>query len=100
MGGTVWRVAHGPESIARRLRRQWPSLSVQSLVMLAVAAIAVDFRVCVWLLAIAVGWAFTLRLLLPKRRIGWLEVRRRRTDLICLGALLVGVVAVAIATPA
>ena len=68
--------------------------------MLAVAAIAVDFRVCVWLLAIAVAWAFTLRLLLPKKRIGWLEVRRRRTDLICLGALLVGVVAVAIATPA
>lgn len=89
-----------PQSIPQRVRRQWPSLSVQALVLAAVAAIAVDFRWCVWLLAVAIGWAFFLRLTLTKQRIGWLEVRRRRTDLICLGALLFGVVLVAIATPA
>ena len=89
-----------PQSIPRRLRSQWPSLSVLALVLASVAAIAIDFRWCAWLLAAAIAWAFGLRLTLPKRRIGWLEVRRRRTDLICLGALLLGVVALAIATPA
>ncbi len=89
-----------PQSIPRRLRSQWPSLSVLALVILSIAAIAIDFRWCAWLLAVAIAWAFGLRLLLPKRRIGWLEVRRRHTDLVCLGALLLGVVALAIATPA
>ena len=89
-----------PQSIGRRLRSQWPSLSVLALVLCAVAAIAIDFRWCAWLLATAIAWAFGLRLTLPPRRIGWLEVRRRRTDLVCLGALLLGVVVLAIATPA
>lgn len=83
-----------------RLASQWPSLSVQALVLVSVLAIAVDFRLSVALLAVAVGTAFTLRLLLPKRRIGWLEVRRKRTDLYCLGLLLLGVVALLITTPA
>ena len=83
-----------------RLISQWPSLSVQALVLVSVAAIAVDFRLSVALLAVAVATAFCLRLLLPKRHIGWLEVRRKRTDLYCLGLLLVGVVALLITTPA
>ena len=87
------------QSVSVRLRSQWPSLSVQTLVLIAVGMIAVDFRWCVWLLALAIAWAFVLRLVLPKRRIGWLEVRRRRTDLVCLGALLMGFVLVAVATP-
>lgn len=92
-------VVRFPESIPRRLQRQWPSLSVQALVLLSVSAIAIDFRASVWLLAVAVALAFGLRLTLPKRRVGWLEVRRRRTDLVCLGALLFCVVLVAVLTP-
>ncbi len=88
-----------PQSVGVRVRSQWPSISVQLLVLIAVGMIAVDFRWCVWLLALAIAWAFVLRLLLPRRRIGWLEVRRRRTDLICLGVLLLGFVMVAVATP-
>ena len=83
-----------------RLISQWPSLSVQGLVLVSVAAIAVDFRPSVALLAVAVAAAFGLRLLLPRRRIGWLEVRRKRTDLLCLGMLLIGVVALLVTTPA
>jgi hypothetical protein len=82
-----------------RLISQWPSLSVQALVLISVAAIFIDFRLSVGLLAIAVATAFGLRLLLPRRRIGWLEVRRKRTDLYCLGLLLIGVVALLITTP-
>ena len=85
--------------IPNRLRNQWPSLSVQALVFASVAAIAVDFRASVWLLALALGWAFGLRMTLSKRRIGWLEVRRKHIDLTCLGLLLLGVVLVALATP-
>ena len=88
------------QELPGRLVSQWPSLSVQALVLVSVAAIAIDFRLSVALLAIAVATAFGLRLLLPKRRIGWLEVRRKRTDLICLGLLLIGVVALLITTPA
>lgn len=86
--------------IPNRLRNQWPSLSVQTIVMLSVAAIAIDFRWSVGLLALALALAFGFRAALPRRRIGWLEVRRKRTDLVCLGLLLFGVVLVAIATPA
>jgi uncharacterized membrane protein len=85
--------------IPNRLRNQWPSLSVQALVFASVAAIVIDFRWSVGLLALALGLAFGFRAALPRRRIGWLEVRRKRTDLICLGLLLVGVVLVAVATP-
>lgn len=85
--------------IPNRLRNQWPSLSVQTLVLASVAAIAIDFRWSVGILAAALGWAFFLRVSLPKRRIGWLEVRRKRTDLICLGLLWLAVVLVAVATP-
>ncbi len=85
--------------IPNRLRNQWPSLSVQTLVFASVAAIALDFRWSVGLLALALALALALRSALPRRRIGWLEVRRKRTDLICLGLLLVGVVLVAVATP-
>jgi len=85
--------------IPNRLRNQWPSLSVQFLVFVSVAAIAIDFRWSVGLLALALALAFGLRVALPRRRIGWLEVRRKRTDLICLGLLLLGVVLVAVATP-
>ena len=88
------------QELPGRLVSQWPSLSVQALVLVSVAAIAIDFRLSVALLAIAVATAFGFRLLLPKRRIGWLEVRRKRTDLICLGLLLIGVVALLITTPA
>ena len=85
--------------IPNRLLNQWPSLSVQTLVFASVAAIAIDFRWSVGLLALALALALGLRIALPRRRIGWLEVRRKRTDLICLGLLLVGVVLVAVATP-
>lgn len=85
--------------IPNRLRNQWPSLAVQLLVFVSVAAIAIDFRWSVGILALALALAFALRLGLPRRRIGWLEVRRKRTDLICLGLLLLGVVLVALATP-
>lgn len=88
-----------PQTIPQRIRSQWPSLLVQALVLLSVGLVFVDFRLCVGMLAASIAVAFTLRLTLPKRRIGWLEVRRRRTDLICLGALLVAVVLVALATP-
>ena len=83
-----------------RLLSQWPSLSVQALVLVSVLSIWIDFRLSVGLLAIAVATAFALRSLLPKRRIGWLEVRRKRTDLYCLGLLLIGVVALLLTTPA
>ena len=86
--------------IPNRLRNQWPALSVLALVLLSVGAIAIDFRLSVGILALAVALAFGLRLALPKSRIGWLEVRRKHTDLICLGLLLLGVVLVAVATPA
>ena len=92
-------VVQFPQSWRIRMRKQWPSLSVLAASVAAVAAIAIDFRLSVWLLAGALGWAFALRLTLPKRRIGWLEVRRKRTDLICLGLLLFGVVSVALFTP-
>ncbi len=92
-------VVQFPQSWRVRLRSQWPSLSVLAAVSVAVAAIAIDFRLSVWLLAGALGWALALRVSLPKRRIGWLEVRRKRTDLACLGLLLLGVVAVALFTP-
>ena len=88
------------QELPGRLLSQWPSLSVQALVLVSVLAIWVDFRLSVFLLAIAVATAFGLRLLLPKRRIGWLEVRRKRTDLYYLGLLLAGVVALLITTPA
>lgn len=83
-----------------RLLSQWPSVSVQLLVFVSVVAIWIDFRLSVGLLAVAVATAFAFRLLLPKRRIGWLEVRRKRTDLYCLGLLLIGVVVLLITTPA
>lgn len=88
------------QELPGRLLSQWPSLLVQVLVLISVLAIWVDFRLSVSLLSVAVATAFALRLLLPKRRIGWLEVRRKRTDLYCLGLLLIGVVALLITTPA
>lgn len=87
------------QHIPNRLRNQWPSVSVQLLVFVSVAAIAIDFRLSVGLLAAALALAFAFRAALPRRRIGWLEVRRKRTDLVCLGLLLFGVVLVALATP-
>ena len=83
-----------------RARAQWPSLSVQALAALSVGLMAFDrFTRGTWLLAFALAWAMLLRQTLPKRRVGWLQVRSKRTDMICLGLLFIGVVALAITTP-
>lgn len=83
-----------------RMRAQWPSLSVQALGAASVVLMAFDhFRRGTTLLAIALGWALFLRQTLPPRHVGWLQVRSKRTDLLVLGALFVGVVALAVTTP-
>ena len=83
-----------------RLRAQWPSISVQVLAASAVALMALDsFTRGTRLLAFAIAWAMLLRQTLPQRRVGWLQVRSKRTDMLCLGCLFLGVAILAITTP-
>ena len=69
------------------------------MVLVSVAVIAVDFRLSAGILGAALALALGLRATLPRTRIGWLEVRRKRTDLLCLALLLAGVVVVSVITP-
>ncbi len=79
---------------------QWPLLVVLSGLVVSLAIVATDhFRRGSVLFAGFVVLAFVLRLVLPDREIGWLAVRSRRIDLICLGFLAVSVTVFSLIVP-
>ena len=67
---------------------QWPLVLVLTGLLTALLIVATDhFRRGSVLFAAVVVFAFFLRAFLPERDAGWLAVRSRRIDLLCLGFL-------------
>lgn len=82
------------------VRRQWPLLSVLSMILMALAFVAADrFRVGSVLLALAVVYAVALRAALTDDAAGLLVVRSRRVDLIVLGVLALGLLVLSFWVP-
>ena len=82
------------------IRRQWPLLSVLSLIIVALVFVAADrFRVGSVLLALAVVYAVALRAVLPDDMAGLLAVRSRKVDLLVLGFLAAGLLVLALWVP-
>jgi hypothetical protein len=80
---------------------QWPSLLVFAGVGIALALIALDsFRKGAIVLSASVLLAAFLRLLLADNQAGWLAVRTRRTDVIVLLVLGIGLAMLAFWVPA
>lgn len=80
---------------------QWPSLLVFAGVGIALALIALDsFRRGAIVLSASVLLAAFLRLLLADNQAGWLAVRTKRTDVIVLLALGLGLAVLAFWVPA
>lgn len=69
---------------------QWPLMSVLIGLVVALGVVATDhFRRGAVLYALCVVAAFVLRMILSEREAGWLAVRTRGVDLLCLGVLAV-----------
>ncbi len=67
---------------------QWPLVLVLTGLLVSLLIVATDhFRRGSVLFAAVVVFAFFLRAFLPERDAGWLAVRSRRIDLLCLGFL-------------
>ena len=67
---------------------QWPLVLVLTGLLVSLLIVATDhFRRGSVLFAAVVVFAFFLRAFLPDRDAGWLAVRSRRVDLLCLGFL-------------
>ena len=89
---------------ARRERHepplQWPLMLVLGGLVLSLGIVSSDhFKRGSVLFAGFVLLAFVLRLVLRDRTVGWLAVRSRRTDLICLGFLAISVTVFALIVP-
>jgi uncharacterized membrane protein len=79
---------------------QWPLVTVLVGLLVALVVVADDhFRRGSVLFAAFVVLAFFLRLFLPERDAGWLAVRSRRIDLLCLGFLGIGLSVFALIVP-
>ena len=82
------------------LRRQWPLLTVLSMIIVALVFVAADrFRVGSVLLALAVVYAVALRAVLSDEAAGLLVVRSRKVDLTVLGVLAGGLLVLALWVP-
>ncbi|MSO27355.1 MAG: DUF3017 domain-containing protein [Candidatus Nanopelagicales bacterium] len=87
-GGVVRRL---PQRRKRLSFRQWPISIVLLGVVMALILVATDhFRRGSVVLAASVVLATFLRLLLSNDEAGWLAVRSKRTDVLVLGALGIG----------
>lgn len=87
-GGVVRRL---PQRRKRLSFRQWPISIVLLGVVMALILVATDhFRRGSVVLAASVVLATFLRLLLSNNEAGWLAVRSKRTDVLVLGALGIG----------
>lgn len=79
---------------------QWPLSTVLVGLLISLIVVADDhFRRGSVLFAGFVVLAFFLRLFLPERDAGWLAVRSRRIDLLCLGFLGIGLSVFALIVP-
>ncbi len=79
---------------------QWPLTSVLAGVLVSLTVVASGhFRRGSVLLAVVVVGAFVLRAVLRDEDAGWLAVRSRLVDLICLGVLGVGLSVFALIVP-
>jgi hypothetical protein len=79
---------------------QWPLVTVLVGLVVALVVVADDhFRRGSVLFAAFVVLAFFLRLFLPERDAGWLAVRSRRMDLLCLAFLGIGLSVFALIVP-
>jgi hypothetical protein len=79
---------------------QWPLASVLVGLVVSLLVVADDhFRRGSVLFAAFVVLAFFLRLFLPERDAGWLAVRSRGIDLLCLGFLGIGLSVFALIVP-
>jgi hypothetical protein len=79
---------------------QWPLVSVLVGLVVSLIVVADDhFRRGSVLFAAFVVLAFFLRLFLPERDAGWLAVRSRGIDLLCLGFLGLGLSVFALIVP-
>ena len=82
------------------VRRQWPIVSVLSVIVVALVFVAADrFRVGSVLLALAVVYAVALRAVLSDDAAGLLVVRTRKVDLTVLGVLALGLLVLALWVP-
>ncbi|GDX32749.1 hypothetical protein LBMAG15_16840 [Actinomycetes bacterium] len=87
-GGVVRRL---PQRRRRLNLRQWPITIVLIGVAIALILVATDhFRRGSVVLAASVVLATFLRLLLSTEEAGWLVVRSKKTDVLVLGALSIG----------
>jgi Protein of unknown function (DUF3017) len=81
-------------------RLQWPLMLVLVGLLVSLGIVAADhFRRGSVLFAGFVVGAFFLRLFLPERDAGWLAVRSKGIDLLCLGLLGVGLSVFALIVP-
>lgn len=81
-------------------RLQWPLMLVLVGLLVSLGVVAADhFRRGSVLFAGFVVGAFFLRLFLPERDAGWLAVRSKGVDLLCLGFLGVGLSVFALIVP-
>jgi hypothetical protein len=81
-------------------RLQWPLMTVLVGLLVSLIVVAADhFRRGSVLFAGFVVGAFFLRLFLPERDAGWLAVRGKGIDLLCLGLLGVGLSVFALVVP-
>ena len=81
-------------------RFQWPLMVVLLGLLISLIVVADDhFRRGSVLFAAFVVLAFFLRLFLPERDAGWLAVRGKGIDLVCLGLLGIGLSVFALIVP-
>jgi hypothetical protein len=81
-------------------RFQWPLMTVLVGLLVSLVVVADDhFRRGSVLFAAFVVGAFFLRLFLPERDAGWLAVRGKGIDLLCLGLLGLGLSVFALIVP-
>lgn len=82
------------------VRRQWPIVSVLSVIVVSLVFVAADrFRVGSVLLALGVVYALALRAALSDEAAGLLVVRSRKVDLIVLGVLGLGLLVLSLWVP-
>jgi hypothetical protein len=88
-----------PTPQPRRLR-EWPIIAVLGALALSLTVVAANhFRRGTVLLALSVLFAAGLRAMLPAREAGLLAVRSRAADLVVLGGLGLGLLALALLVP-
>jgi len=93
-----------PAGVGRWSAREWPLLSVGTLVVAGLATVGTRVsygRPGLYVVSAALLLGALLRLLLPARRAGLLAVRSRPVDVLVLGvtALAVGVLTASLPTP-